>query len=55
MHKTREEVIDLQFQVEAAMRKAQCRAVDCHTVDTLYHIAKELAELDDHLTAVIGD
>jgi hypothetical protein len=55
MHQTREEVIDLRYKVEAAMRKAQCRAVDCDTVDTLHRIAKELAELDDHLTELIGD
>lgn len=55
MHQTREEVIDLRYKVEAAMRKAQCRAVDCNTVDTLHRIAKELAELDDHLTELIGD
>ena len=55
MHKTREEVIDLRYKVEAAMRKSQCRAVDCDTVDTLDRIAKELAELDDHLTELIGD
>ena len=55
MHQTREEVIDLRYKVEAAMRKAQCRAVDCDTVDTLHRIAKELAELDDNLTELIGD
>ena len=55
MNQTREEVIDLRYKVEAAMRKAQCRAVDCDTVDALHRIAKELAELDDHLTELIGD
>ena len=55
MHQTREEVIDLRYKVEAAMRKAQCRAVDCDTVDTLHRIAQELAGLDDHLTELIGD
>lgn len=55
MKQTREDVIDLRFQVEALMRKAQCRAVDCDTVDALDRIAKDLAELDDHLTELIGD
>ena len=55
MHKTREEIIELRFKVEAVMRKAQCRAVDCDTVDALDKIAKELAELDDHMTELIGD
>lgn len=55
MKQTREEVIDLRFQVEALLRKAQCRAVDCDTVDALDKIAEELEELDDHLTELIGD
>jgi hypothetical protein len=55
MEQTREEVIDLRYKVEAAMRKAQCRAVHCDVVDALDNIAKELAELDDLMTELIGD
>lgn len=55
MLETREEVIDLRYKVEAAMRKAQCRAVDCDTVDELGRIACQLAALDEHLTELIGD
>ncbi len=55
MKQTREEVIELRYKVKAVMRKAQCRAVDCDTMDTLHRIAKELAGLDDHLTELIGD
>lgn len=55
MIQTREEIIDLRYKVEAVMRKAQCRAVDCDTVDALHKIAKELEALDDHLTELIGD
>ena len=55
MHQTREEIIELRYKVEAVMRKAQCRAVDCDTVDALDKIGKELAKLDDHMTELIGD
>ena len=55
MKQTREEVIELRYKVKAVMRKAQCRAVDCDTIDKLNEIALELAGLDDHLTELIGD
>ena len=55
MHQTREEIIELRYKVEAVMRKAQCRAVDCDTVDALDKIGKELAKLYDHMTELIGD
>ena len=55
MHQTREEIIELRYKVEAVMRKAQCRAVDCDTGDALDKIGKELAKLDDHMTELIGD
>lgn len=55
MKQTREDVIDLRFQVEAVLRKAQCRAVNCEIIDTLDTIAGELEALDDRMTELIGD
>ena len=55
MEKTREEIIELRCSVEATMRKAQCRAVNCDVIDTLASIARELDELDGYMTELIGD
>lgn len=55
MEKTREEIIELRARTYAVMRKAQCRAVNCEVIDRLSHIEKELANLDDVMTDIIGD
>lgn len=55
MEKTREDIIDLRYMVSAALRKAQCRAVDCGIIDSLEVIEKELDRLDDAITIIIGD
>lgn len=55
MEKTREEIIELRAQVGAVMRKAQCRAVNCDVIALLVNIEKELQELDDYMTDIIGD
>jgi hypothetical protein len=55
MKATREDIIDLRYKVEAVLRKAQCRAVNCEVIDGLAHIAEELSYLDDRMTEIIGD
>ena len=55
MKETREEIIDLRYQVAALIRKAQCRAVNCSILDGLDDIEKRLADLDDEMTEIIGD
>ena len=55
MNKTREEIIELRYEVAALIRKAQCRAVNCSILDSLDKIEKRLADLDDEMTEIIGD
>ena len=50
---TREEVIDLKGRVDAVMRKAQCREVNCDVLDLLYHVGNELADIDNAITEII--
>ena len=45
----------MRYKAEAIMRKAQCKAIDCDTIDALAKVADILAGLDDHLTELIGD
>ena len=52
---TRENIIDLVYQVRALERKSQCRAVYCDFIDKLSKIGDELAQLDYDLTEHIGD
>ena len=52
---TREEVIDLKAQVEAVVRKAQCREVNTDIVDELDYISTRLADLDDSITNILED
>ena len=52
---TREEVIDLKAQVEAVVRKAQCREVNSDVVDELDYISTRLADLDDSITNILED
>lgn len=55
MEKTREEIIELRYNVSAVLRKAQCRAVNCDVIDALAIIEQELEGLDNLMTEIIGD
>jgi hypothetical protein len=50
---TREEVIDLSYQVKAVLRKAQCREVNCDVIDELDEVCKALASIDDMITEIL--
>ena len=50
---TREEVIDAALNVEAIMRKAQCREVNCDVIDELDKVCKALASIDDMITEIL--
>lgn len=52
---TREEVIDLIYQVRAVKRKAQCREVSSDIIDELATIAKSLNQIDAEITGVLDD
>jgi len=52
---TREEVIELGSQVDAVLRKAQCREVNCEIIDSLKDISNCLRELDDDITNILND
>ena len=53
MIQTREDIIDLRYQVAAVLRKAQCRAVNCEIIDTLANIEGELVKLDISISCLI--
>lgn len=55
MEKTREEVIELAYMVEAVERKAACRQVNCAVLDKLIKVAEYLHCIDGMLTEIIGD
>lgn len=52
---TREEVIGLQTQVEATLRKAQCREVNCDIVDMFDEVGKKLSEIYRELTIILEE
>jgi hypothetical protein len=39
--------------VEAIMRKAQCREVNCDVIDELDKVCKALASIDDMITEIL--
>lgn len=51
---TREEVIELGCQVDAVLRKAQCREVNCEIIDNLKDISNCLRELDNDITNILN-
>ena len=55
MKKTREDIIELRYQVAAVLRKAQCREVNCDIIDWLGRIEKDLSDMDNVMTDIIGD
>ena len=55
MIQTREDIIELRYKVAAVLRKAQCRAVNCDIIDSLYSIEQQLQNLDNQMTEIIGD
>ena len=55
MEETRLEIVELRYQVAATLRKAQCRAVNCDIIDWLARIEKDLADMDNVMTDIIGD
>lgn len=52
---TREDVIDLIYQVRAVKRKAQCREVSSDIIDELVAIVKSLNQIDAEITGVLDD
>lgn len=50
---TREEVIDIKAKVDAVVRKAQCREVNCDVVDELDYIGTRLTEVEDIITKIL--
>lgn len=55
MKQTREEIIELRYQVAAVLRKSQCREVNCEIIDWMGRIEKELSDMDRVITDIIGD
>lgn len=55
MKETREEIIDIYFQLLALEEKAACRSVNCEILDALQEAAQKVFEIKDRLTEIIGD
>ena len=55
LYVTREEIIELKCEVQAVIRKAQCREVNCEIIDQLDEVHKMLCHLDNAITDLIGD
>lgn len=52
---TRENVIDIEAQVDALIRKSQCRAVNQDVIAMLDEVSVKLRRIDNELTKIIGD
>ena len=50
---TREEVADAIGLIDAIIRKAQCREVNCDVLDCLSSAKKSLEESDDAITEIL--
>ena len=50
---TREETVDLRYQVRALQRKAQCREVNCDIIDMFNEVWEKLLNIENELTDII--
>ena len=52
---TREEIADVTGQIEAIIRKAQCREVKCEILDQLVNAKEILEKADMGITEILED
>jgi len=50
---TREEVAELQYKVDALMRKAQCREVNQDVIELLSDVSRKLYDVDTLITDIL--